>query len=131
VFPRLATVGTTTQGEGVNLVVHFTKKQGAPVHYVGGDDPAAAVREVDLRKKFHLQRNELATKIGLSPPKAKVLRAHLGIDDDPSCCTYSSSERRRSRAFPMTLSAEWRRLYRTSTWPSSGPNGKADGLEAG
>jgi hypothetical protein len=88
VFPRLATVGTTTEGEGVNLVVHFTKKQGAPVHYVGGDDPAAAaaVREVDLRKKFHLQRNELATKVGLSPPKAKVLRAHLGIDDDPSCC---------------------------------------------
>ncbi|KQM70607.1 hypothetical protein [Sphingomonas sp. Leaf20] len=88
VFPRLATVGTTTEGEGVNMVVHFTKKQGAPVHYVGGDDPAAAaaVREVDLRKKFHLQRNELSTKVGLSPPKAKVLRDHLGIDDDPSCC---------------------------------------------
>lgn len=88
VFPRLATVGTTAEGEGVNLVVHFTKKQGAPVHYVGGDDPAAAaaVREVDLRKKFYLQRNELATKLGLSPPKAKVLRAHLGIDGDPNCC---------------------------------------------
>ncbi|QQM28987.1 hypothetical protein JET14_11585 [Martelella lutilitoris] len=88
VFPRLATVGTTTEGEGVNLVVHFTKKLGAPVHYVGGDDPAAAaaVREVDLRRKFHLQRNELATKVGLTQPKAKVLRAHLGIDDDPSCC---------------------------------------------
>ncbi|MND25997.1 hypothetical protein D3C80_164350 [compost metagenome] len=88
VFPRLATVGTAIDGEGVNLVVHFTKKQGAPVHYVGGDDPAAAaaVREVDLRKKFYLQRNELASKVGLSPPKAKVLRAHLGIDDDPNCC---------------------------------------------
>jgi hypothetical protein len=88
VFPRLATVGTTTEGEGVNLVVHFTKKQGAPVHYVGGDDPtaAAAVREVDLRKKFYLQRNELAAKVGLTPPKAKVLRDHLGIDEDPSCC---------------------------------------------
>ncbi len=31
IFPRLATVGTTTEGDGVNLVVHFTKKQGAPV----------------------------------------------------------------------------------------------------
>lgn len=88
VFPRLATVGTNTDGEGVNLVVHFTKKQGAPVHYVGGDDPvaSAAVREVDLRRKFHLQRNELASKVGLTPPKAKVLRTHLGIDDDPGCC---------------------------------------------
>jgi len=88
VFPRLATVGTTLEGEGVSLVVHFTKKQGAPVHYVGGDDPAAsaAVREVDLRKKFHMQRTELAQKTGLSAPKAKVLRAHLGIDEDASCC---------------------------------------------
>lgn len=87
VFPRLATVGTTTDGEGVNLTVHFTKKQGTPVQYVGGDDPAAAaaVREIDLRKKFHLQATHLADKVGLSPPKAKVLRAHLGIDEDPSC----------------------------------------------
>jgi hypothetical protein len=55
---------------------------------VGGDDPAAsaAVREIDLRKKFHMQRTELAAKIGLSAPKAKVLRAHLGVDDDASCC---------------------------------------------
>lgn len=87
VFPRLATVGTSIAGEGVNLTVHFTKKQGAPVHYVGGDDPtaAAAVREVDLRKKFYLQAAPLARKIGLSPPKAKVLRDHLKIDEDPSC----------------------------------------------
>lgn len=87
VFPRLATVGTTIDGEGVNLVVHFTKKQGAPVHYIGGDDPAAAaaVREVDLRKKFHMQAIPLARAIGLTPPKAKVLRAHLGIDNDAGC----------------------------------------------
>lgn len=87
VFPRLATVGTSTNGEGVNLTVHFTKKQGAPVQYVGGDDPtaAAAVREIDLRKKFHLQATPLADKVGLTPPKAKVLRVHLGLDQDPSC----------------------------------------------
>ena len=88
VFPRLATVGTSTEGEGVSLVVHFSKKQGAPVQYVGGDDPAAAaaVREVDLRKKFHMQRTELAQKMGLSAPKAKVVRKHLEIDEDASCC---------------------------------------------
>jgi len=87
VFPRLAMVGTTTEGEGVNLIVHFTKKQGAPVQYVSGDDPsaAAAVREVDLRKKFHMQASPLAQAVGLTTPKAKVLRTHLGIDDDPTC----------------------------------------------
>jgi hypothetical protein len=87
VFPRLATIGTDVQGEGLNLTVHFTKKQGAPVHYIGGDDPnaAAAVREVDLRRKFHLQAKALAAKVGLTPPRSKVLRRHLGIDDDVGC----------------------------------------------
>ena len=87
VFPRLSTIGTQTEGDGINLMVHFTKKQGAPVRYIGGDDPldAAAVRELDLQKKFHTRASDLAVKIGLTVPKANVLRAHLGIDSDPSC----------------------------------------------
>ena len=87
VFPRLATVGTSTDGDGVNLTVHFNKKEGAPVRYIGGDDPAdaAAVRELDLQKKFHLRASELATKMNLTIPKARVLRAHLGIDEDATC----------------------------------------------
>lgn len=87
VFPRLSTVGTRTDGEGVNLVVHFTKKEGAPVRYIGGDDPAdaAAVRELDLQKKFYVGATDLAKKLGLTTPKAKALRVHLGIDEDLSC----------------------------------------------
>lgn len=87
VFPRLATIGTETAGEGVTLTVHFSKKEGAPVRYVGGDDPAdaAAVRQVDLRRKFHMGRADLAQKLGITQPKAKVLRDHLGLDDDSNC----------------------------------------------
>ncbi|OAM79016.1 hypothetical protein [Devosia elaeis] len=87
VFPRLATVGTSTEGEGINMTVHFSKKEGAPVRYIGGDDPgeAAAVRELDLQKKFHSRASELAQKLGITMPKSKLLRAHLGIDDDASC----------------------------------------------
>ncbi|MGW9821997.1 hypothetical protein ACUXK4_004586 [Methylorubrum extorquens] len=87
VFPRLVTVSTTTSGEGVTLKVHFTKKGGAPVRYIGGDDPdeAAAVREVDLRKKFHMRASDLARKIKLTEPKSKALRWHLGIDEDSKC----------------------------------------------
>ena len=87
VFPRLSTVGTRTDGEGVNLVVHFTKKEGAPVRYIGGDDPgdAAAVRDLDLQKKFYLGASDLAVKVGLTQPKAKALRAHLMIDEDRNC----------------------------------------------
>ncbi|NAS63439.1 hypothetical protein CVE36_20860, partial [Pseudomonas syringae pv. actinidiae] len=79
VFPRLSTVGTRTDGDGVNLVVHFTKKEGAPVRYIGGDDPAdaAAVRELDLQKKFYVGATDLAKRLGLTPPqKRKALRVH-------------------------------------------------------
>ncbi|AAO53569.1 hypothetical protein ALQ37_03146 [Pseudomonas syringae pv. aptata] len=87
VFPRLSTVGTRTDGEGVNLLVHFTKKEGAPIRYIGGDDPAeaAAVRELDLQKKFYLGAADLAQKVGLTLPKASALRAHLGVDEDVAC----------------------------------------------
>jgi hypothetical protein len=71
----------------VNLVVHFTKKEGAPIRYIGGDDPAhaAAVRELDLQKKFYLGAADLAQKVGLTLPKASALRAHLGLDEDVTC----------------------------------------------
>jgi hypothetical protein len=84
VFPRLGTIATTTSGEGIEIKVHFTKKQGAPVRFVSGDDPeqAAAVRELDLQKKFHMQASQLAQKVGLTGPKAAALRRHLGIDGD-------------------------------------------------
>ncbi|CAJ5502296.1 hypothetical protein [Burkholderia pseudomallei] len=88
VFPRLTAVGTSANGEGIELKVHFTKKQGAPVKYVDSDDPAeaAAVREFDLRKKYHLGRQELAKAVGLTHMKAAVLRKFLKIDEDPSSC---------------------------------------------
>lgn len=88
VFPRLAMVGTTTEGEGVTLTVHFSKKAGTAVRYTGGDDPteAAAVREVDLQRKFHMSKTVLAEKLKLTAPRAKVLRDHLGVDRETSCC---------------------------------------------
>ncbi|MDR6632647.1 hypothetical protein J2X72_001431 [Phyllobacterium sp. 1468] len=87
VFPRLNTVGTATTGEGTTFTVHFSKKEGAPVKYIKGDDPEghAAVREVDLRKKFHMLPSDLAKKLGLTEPKSKALRQHLNIDSDPDC----------------------------------------------
>jgi hypothetical protein len=48
--------------------------------------PAAAVREVDLQRKFHYSAASLAAAAGLTPPRAHALRCHLGIDAQPSCC---------------------------------------------
>lgn len=85
VFPRLTTVAADIQTDGPSVTVHFTKKKGAPVHFIPADDPtaSAAVREVDLQRKFHWTATELAEKLGLTSPRATALRRHLGIDDQP------------------------------------------------
>ncbi|MFJ8550914.1 hypothetical protein [Streptomyces sp. NPDC093676] len=84
VFPALAQISTEFSGEGPTLTVRFDKK-GPPVKFADGTSDAAAIREVDLQKKFHWSATELAKKLGISPPKALTLRQHLGIDEDPKC----------------------------------------------
>jgi hypothetical protein len=88
VFPRLSTVGSTVSGEGIEVRVRFVKQaDAAPVRFVGADEnvDAAAVREVDLQKKFHRTARDLAKALSLTGPRTIALRRHLGIDDDPSC----------------------------------------------
>src|SRR5699024_5510315 len=87
VFPRLLILATSVDGDGPTYRVRITKAQDAPaVRYASGDDPegAAAIREVDLQKKYHWSPTALAKKLGLSVPKAKAVRDYLGIDDDPA-----------------------------------------------
>jgi hypothetical protein len=87
VFPRLEGLAARVTGTGVLVTVHFTKKAGAPVRYAADESaPAAAIREVDLQRKFHRSATELAAAINLSPPRSTALRQHLGIDSDSNCC---------------------------------------------
>lgn len=100
VFPRLNTVASTIEGEGPAITVRFSKKEGPPVQFVAGDDPqgAAAVREVDLQKKFHLGAADLAKTLKLTGPRAVALRRHLKIDLDPTCChTFEFGKARHAR----------------------------------
>jgi hypothetical protein len=84
VFPRLRGVNTSYTGAGITLTVHFTKREGAPVHFVPADDPreTAAVREVDLQRKYRYPARELAERLGLTPPRAIALRRYLKLDED-------------------------------------------------
>jgi hypothetical protein len=89
VFPRLGSLDTQISGTGATVSVRFTKKagEGAPVRFITADDPteAAAVREVDLQKRFHLSATQLAKELKLTPPKSHALRQKLGIDADSQC----------------------------------------------
>jgi hypothetical protein len=53
--------------------------------YIGPDDPreAAAIREIDLQRKYPHSRSELAKKLKINTKKAKELR------DRADCCLYS------------------------------------------
>jgi hypothetical protein len=89
VFPRLDGLDTQISGTGVSISVRFTKQvgEGAPVRFIAADDPteAAAVREVDLQKRFHLSATQLAIALKLTTHKSHALRQKLRIDADPQC----------------------------------------------
>lgn len=88
IFPRLSDLGTTFGGSGLAVTVHFSRKgDGAPVRYVAADDPAeaAAIREVDLQRRYRYGRSELAKQLGLDAYGCATLREFLAIDDDAAC----------------------------------------------
>jgi hypothetical protein len=87
VFPRLLALATNIEGEGPTIRIRITRNADAPpIRYVSGDDPegAAAIREVDLQKKYHWSPSKLAEKLGLSLNKAKAVRDFLRIDENPA-----------------------------------------------
>lgn len=93
VFPRLGNVAATVEGTGFAVTVRISKKEGAPVQFVPADDPrdVAAVRELDLQRKYRFSATELAKHLGLTNPRATALRRYLGIDtneDDVHSFTF-------------------------------------------
>ena len=82
VFPRLGGLGTSIEGSGVTIKVKFSKREGAPVRFIAADDPreAAAVREVDLQRKYRHSASDLARLTNLTLPRSMALRRELEID---------------------------------------------------
>ncbi|WP_205717787.1 DUF3644 domain-containing protein [Actinomadura soli] len=87
VFPKLHDLSTSIDGEGITLKLRFTKSLDAPPVRYAADEavPAAAIREVDLHRKYHRSKADLAKALDLSTARSAALRAHLGIDNDPAC----------------------------------------------
>ncbi len=83
VFPKLTGITSTTTGGGLILEVRFVKKDGLPVTFTTDSNAeVAAIREVDLEKKFHMGPYDLADKAGVDRTRAVALRRHLGLDND-------------------------------------------------
>ena len=91
VFPKLNPLAADISGEGLMVKVKIVKQAEAlPVRLVRDGDggevvDAAAVREVDLQKKYHWSPFDLADKLDITRPRATALREHLNIDEDSDC----------------------------------------------
>jgi hypothetical protein len=129
VFPRLSDVATAVDGAGITVTVHFTKKDGAPIHYAADDStPAAAVRQIDLQNKYHWSPAELASAVGLSSSRAVALRRHLRIDDDESCRHDFQFGSTRHRQYSDNARTKMREAVRDldmdAIWKAHNPAGK-------
>jgi hypothetical protein len=131
VFPRLEELATNVDGDGIAVRVHFTKKAGAPVRFVADETaPAAAIREVDLQRKYHRSATELANALGLTAPRSTALRQHLGIDKDASCSYVFVFGAQRHRRYSDNAYTKMKdalnALDLDAVWQAHKPRGRAN-----
>lgn len=109
VFPRLMTLANDVAGEGPTIRIRIVKKEDAPpVRFVSGDDPqaAAAIREVDLQRKYYMSPSQLADKVKLTTAKSKAVRDFLGIDaDDANVMVFEFGSQKHPRYSDNALRA--------------------------
>ncbi|WP_341250058.1 hypothetical protein [Euzebya pacifica] len=86
VFPRLGTLGSHAEGEGIELrvtMVRNDQQDAVPFNFVGDDGAdAVAVRERDLQKRYKWSRSALNERFGLGTGRGKALRIRAGVEDD-------------------------------------------------
>jgi len=83
IFPKLTGYSTSVGGTGLTVEVRMVKAGGLPVTYTSNDElEPAAIRTVDLEKKFYMGPYDLADRCGIHRSKAIALRRHLGLDEN-------------------------------------------------
>ncbi|MEV6207410.1 DUF3644 domain-containing protein [Kitasatospora sp. NPDC051914] len=131
VFPKLGEIATSVDGSGMAVTVHFTKNQGTPPVRFESDEsvPAAAIREVDLQRKYHRSPADLASALKLTLPRSVALRQHVGIDADPACShefVFGSQHHRRYSDNALTrMKAAMAALDMDEVWKAHKPLGRA------
>ena len=130
VFPRLSDVATVCRRTGNHVTVHFTKKDGAPVHYVADDStPAAAVRQIDLQNKYHRSPAGLAPAVGLTGPARWRSAGTSGSMTTSPAATTSSSARHGIASYSDNALTKMREavqdLDMDAIWKAHDPAGKA------
>lgn len=81
VFPKLDGYSTDVSGSGLTVEVRVVKAGGLPVSFTNDPDmEPAAIRMIDLEKKFYMGPYDLADRAEIPRGRAVALRRHLGLD---------------------------------------------------
>lgn len=88
VFPGVASINIAADGDGPTLSLRLTKNEGTPVRLLkegAGSGAVVAVRRVNELDFYSLGANQLAKKVGLTPPKSRAVVDHIGLREDAEC----------------------------------------------
>lgn len=89
VFPGVAMLRLDTTGNGLTFSVRFTRAPtAAPVRLLRPGEEvgsAALVREVNLLDRYSMGLRQLASNLGLTPPKTLALVQELDLQADEEC----------------------------------------------
>jgi hypothetical protein len=88
VFPGVASINITAEGDGPTLSLRLTKNEGTPVQLLKegeGTGAVVAVRRVNELDFYSLGATQLAKKVGLTPPKSRAVVDYLGLREDADC----------------------------------------------
>ena len=86
VFPGVAAINISAEGEGPTLCLRLTKREGLPVTLLKegeGSGAAVALKRVNELDFYSLGAKDLAGKVGLTAPKSRALVDHLRLRDNP------------------------------------------------
>lgn len=88
VFPGLAGLSLSTEGEGATLTLRITKKEGTPVHVVGegeGSYAVVAVKTVDTTGYYNLNFTNLAEQLKdvITRNRLSAVIWHLKLKENP------------------------------------------------
>lgn len=88
VFEGISGVTFSVEGNGPNISLRISKKEGIPVTLVPEGTPDAGVvgvKRVDELGFYNLGHRELARKVGLTTSKTTAAIRILGLKEDPDC----------------------------------------------
>ncbi len=125
VFPGLAGLSLSTEGEGATLTLRITKKEGTPVRVVGEGETSYAVvalKTIDTTGYYNLNFTSLAEQMkdAITRNRLSAVIWHLKIKDDPKYGRAfrfgKSVHQQYAQNLPAHLREELKHLDVDATW---------------